>query len=505
MHSRREFLKSSGALVAGSLGVLSASAGAAATRKLDELVDYDSIGLAELVRSGQISQEELAEVVIRRIEALNPILNFMTTPTFDRARKAAGTFDPQSPFAGVPILIKDMIDVGGVRRTDGSRLLATNVPAENVQYIDAVEKAGLNIIGMTNVPELAGGFTTNNNLFGETLNPWNLAYSPYVSSGGAAAAAAAGVLPLVHGTDGAGSNRLPASTCGLFGFKPSRYRMLSGEAGGGHDRTKTNQAMSRTVRDSAALMDASEDKTGRRFPPIGPIVGPSARRLTVGFVNHAGGVVAVEDEVLRAQTAVAQLLEELGHRVVEAKWPGDTVQFTRMWRRYFAKRMVPLKNQIEALTGLPVTKSDLLTGFQASFASASAAITAEESAQAEEFIESLPARFAAFFEQFDVMLCPVMPRVGARNTDFDPNEAYSSERIEALLENLKFTGPVNFANCPAMAVPLTWDRIDGLPIGSHFIGPVGSDRMLYELAFELEGAFPWKDHWAPISAKYIPI
>lgn len=503
--TRRSFLASGVSVAATAVASTTFANEAIGHRKLDELVDYDATGLAELCRTGQVSQAELLETVIRRIEALNPILNFMTTPTFDRARSLAGSFGTDTAFSGVPILIKDMIDVGGVRRTDGSQLLATNVPAENVAYIDAVEQAGLNIVGMTNVPELAGGFTTDNNLFGETLNPWNLAYSPYVSSGGAAAAAAAGVLPLVHGTDGAGSNRLPASTCGLFGFKPSRYRMLSGEAGGGHDRTKTNQAISRTVRDSARLMQATEDPSGDRYPPVGFVEGPSNRRLNVGFVKDAGGRVAVSSEVLKAQTKVAELLENLGHTVSEAVWPGDTLSFTRSWPKYFATRMLPLKAQIEALAGVPVTEAGLLTGFQASFAAAAAETTTEESALAEEFIESLPARFAQFFEQFDVMLCPVMPNIGAKTTDFDPNEEYSAERIESLLENLKFTGPVNFANCPAMSVPLTSGGTDGLPIGSHFVGPVGADRMLYELAYELEMAKPWRDNWAPISIKYIPI
>ncbi|MGI9509700.1 MAG: amidase family protein, partial [Geminicoccaceae bacterium] len=264
MASRRSFLETTGAALAATavspaaLGALSAT-----TRALDELVDYDTIGLSELIRSGQISQPELVEIVIRRIEALQPILNFMTTPTFEQARGKAGNIPNESAFAGVPILMKDMIDVGGVRRTDGSALLATNVPEKNVDYTDAVEAAGLNIVGMTNVPEFAGGLTCDNNMFGETRNPWNLDFSPMISSGGSAAAAAAGVVPLVHGTDGPGSNRLPASACGLFGVKPSRFRMLSGEAGGGHDRTKTNQTMSRTVRDGARLMDLTEDKSGK--------------------------------------------------------------------------------------------------------------------------------------------------------------------------------------------------------------------------------------------------
>ena len=501
--SRRSFLRSSFAGAVAS--VAAAPASRAATREFDAFVDYDAIGLAGLIKNGDISAAEMTEVVIRRIEALDPVLNFITTPTFDRARDSAGAIAQDSTFAGVPILIKDMIDVGGVRRTDGSQLLATNVPAQNVAYIDGVESAGLNIIGMTNVPELAGGFTTNNNLFGATLNPWNLAYSPFVSSGGAASAAAAGVLPLVHGTDGAGSNRLPASTCGLFGMKPSRFRMLSGEADGGHDLTKTNQTMSRTVRDSAALFAHTEDTSGEIYAPIGLVEGPSSERLTIGYVVDAPGVVDVTADVREAQEATAALLVDLGHTVVDATWPTNSPLFAKHWPLYFATRMVPLKNLIEQMTGRPVTESGLLTGFQASFASYAATVPDEQSAQAEMFIESIPAAFDGSFESVDLILAPVMPTAGVRNDSFDPNEDFSVERITELLGHLKFTGPVNFAGCPAMSVPLSWDGAGGLPIGSHIIGPRGSDKRLYELAFELEEARPWRDVWAPYSVKYIPV
>ena len=276
--SRRSFLVSSSAVaVTAAASSFPGSAAFSRIRALDELIDYDALGLAQLIKKKQISASELVEVVIRRIEALEPIINCMTTRTYERARKKAKTIPSDSVFAGVPILIKDMIDVGGVRRTDGSRLWLANVPKENVAYIDGVEAAGLNILGMTNVPEFAGGGTTNNNLFGETRNPWNLDYSTFVSSGGAAAAAASGVLPLVHGTDGAGSNRLPASITGLLGIKPSSKRMLSGEAGGGHDLTKTNQTMGRTVRDSAALLNHTEDKSGKLYKPVGLVQGPSKK------------------------------------------------------------------------------------------------------------------------------------------------------------------------------------------------------------------------------------
>lgn len=506
MLSRRNFLKSSGTFLStAALPSLSANTLLANAREPDDLIGYDATGLAGLIRSGQITQQEVVEVVARRIDALDPVLNFMTTRTFERARAKAGTIPLDSAFAGVPILMKDMIDVGGVRRTDGSWLLATNVPDKNVEYVDAVEAAGLNIIGMTNVPEFAGGFSTNNDLFGETRNPWNLEYSTMVSSGGAAAAAAAGIVPMVHGTDGAGSNRLPASVCGLFGVKPSRLRMLSGEANGGHDLTKTNQTMSRTVRDSARLMDLTEDKSGLLYPPVGFVEGPTSQRFRIGFIPDAPGIVDVSKEVAQAQKRVVRLLESLGHTVEEAQWPIDTEVFARYYPAYFATRMLPLKAMIENLTGVSVTQSKLLTGFQSSFAAKATETPAEEAERAEAYLATLPERFKALFTNFDLVLCPVMPIVGVLNSDFSPSEEYSSEIMRKRIGNLKFTGPVNFAGNPAMSVPLTWNSTDGLPIGSHFIAPLGGDRALYELAYELEQASPWGENWAPYSIKHVPI
>ncbi|MBO6899525.1 MAG: twin-arginine translocation signal domain-containing protein, partial [Shimia sp.] len=497
MLSRRSFLKASTAAAASVTVNMRVSPVSAQSRAADEFVDYDALGMADLIKSGEISAREAVEVTIRRIEAMEPILNFMTTRTYERARDKANQFPSDSAFAGVPILIKDMVDVGGVRRTDGARLLATNVPVANVDYIDRVEEAGLNIVGLTNVPELANGFTCNNELFGATLNPWNLDYSPMVSSGGAACAAAAGILPLVHGTDGAGSNRLPASTCGLFGFKPSRFRNVSGEADGGHDRTKTNQAMSRTVRDSARLADITEDKSGTYYEPMGFVEGPSARRLRIAYVPDApaGAIFPVDDEVIKAQAETAALLEEMGHTLVEAEYPVDTQAYTQLYPLFVASRVTPLKAMIESMTGGPLIESGLLTRFQSGFVDWASRVPAEESARAEAFIESMPPLFEQAFADVDMILAPVMPSAGALNSSFDPNGDFVESEMFAGLRHVMFTGPVNFAGNPAMSVPLTWDSAAGLPIGSHFIAPIGGDQMLYELAYELEEARPWRDRW----------
>ena len=227
----------------------------------DQFAGLDTLDLAKLVTSRQATALEITDAVIARIEALNPVLNFMTTCDFDRARDRARNASADTEFSGVPFLMKDMIDVGGLPRTDGSKLML-----HNVAYVDAIEDAGLNILGLTNVPEFAAGITTDNAVCGATKNPLNPEYSVFSSSGGSAAAVASGVISMAHGTDGGGSNRLPASATGIFGMKPSHGRMRSGEAGGGHDFAKTNHVLSRTVRESALLFSLTEDKTGPLHP-----------------------------------------------------------------------------------------------------------------------------------------------------------------------------------------------------------------------------------------------
>lgn len=235
------------------------------SRKLDEFIDYDALDLAFLIKKGELKPEELIDVVVRRIEALEPVINSITTITIDRARQRAAKINKKGLFAGVPILIKDMIDVGGVRRTGGSRLLLTNIPAKNVAYIDGIERAGLNILGMTNVPEFAQmGIVTNNTAFGLSRNPWDLAKSMFGSSGGSAAAVAAGILPLVHGTDGGGSNRLPASACGMFGMKLSYGRMLSGEADGKHGVSGQSYGTSKLAANGASSDCCSSQHQGKK-------------------------------------------------------------------------------------------------------------------------------------------------------------------------------------------------------------------------------------------------
>lgn len=502
-HTRRSFLKASAA-TATVIG-LRPVAGLAQTRRIDELIDEDATGLAARLRAREFTQAELVETFIRRIEVMNPALNFMTNSAFDRARSKADTVPLDAPFAGVPILMKDMIDIAGLPRTDGSRFMLKNFPARSVAYVEAVERAGFNILGQTNVPELASFVITNNDVFGATRNPWNPDYSVFSSSGGSAVAVAAGVVPLAHGTDGAGSNRLPPSATGIFGMKASRLRMLSGEADGSHDVAKTNQMLSRTVRDSALAFSLTEAQSGSPFQPVGFVAGPSKKRLRVGLVVDDGKLIATDPEVSEAQRKTAALMQNLGHQVEETPWPVNANEMADAYAKFFGGKVGALKQAVEAASGKPLMESGLLTRLLASNIEASAAFSPEDIAKGKAYLDTLAPMFAKVFQQYDVLLAPVAPVVAPPLFEHTPQELWSDAMADYVAGRLKFTSPINFAGCPAMSVPLSWSKKLGIPVGSHFIAAVGQDRLLYELAYELEAARPWRNIWPPFSLKYVPV
>ncbi len=506
---RRDFIKLSGLTILGVTFSPPGSWAAATSQKLrrpDELIDYDALGLAQLIKRKEISAKELAEVVIRRIEMIEPIINAITTPTFERARERADRIPLDSTFAGVPVLIKDMIDVGGVRRTDGSRLWLTNVPKKNVTYIDGVEAAGMNIIGMTNVPEFAQlGIVTNNSAFGLSRNPWDLSKSTLGSSGGSAAAVAAGIVPLAHGTDGGGSNRLPACANGLFGMKPSRERMLSGEADGGHNPFKTNQAISRTVRDSAALFNETEDKSGKKFEPVNLVTGPARHRFKIGLAANIAGGMTIDAEVLSAMKSSAELLQDMGHEVEEVQFPVNSTEFFVNYNGAFLRRFGIFAEMASALSGQPAIESGLLDPWTVSLIGYGASITEEQEQRGLAYLATVPSLYESLFEAFDILMSPVMPVASVGVDELRPEDRVNDSYLKFLQDRMAFTAPTNVAGIPAMSVPLYWDGQTGLPTGTMFQAGLGNDKMLYELAYELEEARPWKDKWAPYSVKYIPI
>ncbi|MBI1956175.1 MAG: amidase, partial [Acidobacteria bacterium] len=295
--------------------------------KWDELALFDATAQAELVRRKEVQPVELVEAAIERIERLNPKLNAVVTPMYEEARSQAKKNLPDVPFTGVPLLLKDLLaSYAGVRLTSGSSFLREFVPDHDSELVARQKRAGLIILGKTNTPEFGILPTTEPRLFGPSRNPWDLHRTPGGSSGGSAAAVAAGMVPMAHGNDGGGSIRIPASCCGVFGLKPTRGRnplgpnfgdILSGLA--------VEHALTRSVRDSAALLDATcGPDPGAPYwasPPARPFlqeVGTPPGRLRIALTTVSIAGKPVHPDCLQAARDAAALCAELGHEVVEA-------------------------------------------------------------------------------------------------------------------------------------------------------------------------------------------
>jgi amidase len=340
----------------------------------DPFVDNDAFALAGRVQRREVSAVELVEIVIARIEALDRQLNAIATRTFERARERARK-PAEGFFSGVPFLIKEMIDVGGILRTDGAQFFFTDTPQRSPALSRALEASGLNIVGVTNVPELATLPSTVNARFGVTLNAWDVTRPPAGSSGGSAMAVAAGYVPLAHATDGAGSICLPFSDCGVFGFKPSHGRTVAGERGDQHDIVKHHHGISRSVRDSAALLAVTEDRSpGARYTPTGYVWGATeggAQRspLRVGIDLAGLGNLTLDVDVNAAMGRTSEFLGELGHEVVPL--PKIGISPTEFWERVeavFPARMPAAIELIETKPGGSLKQAGVLSRFALRFA-----------------------------------------------------------------------------------------------------------------------------------------
>lgn len=293
----------------------------------NELALLDAIAQAELVRRKEVKPIEMVEAAIERIERVNPAINAVVTPMFDEARAAAGGTLPDGPFTGVPFLLKDLLAAyAGVRMTSGSAFLRDFVPDHDSELVARHKRAGLIVVGKTNTPEYGIMPTTEPALFGPTRNPWDTTRATGGSSGGSAAAVAAGLVAFAHGNDGGGSIRIPASCCGVFGLKPTRARNpLGPDFGDMFSGLVAEHALTRSVRDSAALLDAtSGSEIGDPYcapPPARPFlheVGADPGKLRIAFTTVAPSGATVHPDCVRAVIDAAKLCSDLGHEVVEA-------------------------------------------------------------------------------------------------------------------------------------------------------------------------------------------
>jgi amidase len=477
-----------------------------------ELSTLDATAQAEVVRRGEVTATELVEAAIERIEALNPTLNAVVTPTFERAIDAAAG-PLTGPFAGVPYLLKDLgTEMEGVRFTEGSRFLADNVSAFDQQLVVRLRAAGLVILGKTNTPEFGMAPSCEPELFGPTRNPWNPDLSTSGSSGGAAAAVASGLVPFAHGNDLGGSLRYPASACGLFALKPTRARNPVGpEYGDVAAGGLVEHALTRSVRDSAALLDAtSGPDLGDPYPappPARPFVeevGANPGRLRIAYTARTPEGDLGHPDCVAAVEHTAQLCAALGHEVREAEWPaftpavgdaiGTMIHAAVAWiMRYWIRRVgrEPGIDEIEPLTralwegGQRVTAADWLT--------------------AVEEVQRFSRGVARSFEDVDLFLTPTMssPPLPIGTMVSTPEDPWHAMEVSA--PTVRYAGIVaNLTGNPAMSVPLHWND-EALPIGTHFLGRFGDEATLLRLAAQLEAAQPWADRLPKIHASRLSL
>jgi amidase len=489
----------------------------------EEYAEYDGLGLAALVARGEVSPAEVLEAAIGRAEERNPALNAIVTPLHDEARSRAS--EPLSgPFAGVPFLLKDAHHaLRGTPMSNGSRLHRGEISDFDAEIVRRFLDAGVVVFGKTNTPEYKLSVFTISEAWGATKNPWDLSRSAGGSSGGSAAAVAAGIVPMASATDEGGSIRMPASACGVFGLKPSRGRNPIGpDFGWEYEGQSTSHIISRTVRDTAAMLDATSGP-GPGSPYVAPGNGgflaaleAPMRQLRVGISTDPSVFgVPMEPPCVSAVHETARVLEGLGHFVEDLPLPYDEWEVLRASVTLAAAHSAALVSDLEQRYGARRVRASLepvprlLAAMGQSFA-------AEVSAAARRTGLQLGLALSGFFERYDVLVTPTLGRVPVPLEQAEPSaldqrllelivsgagrRLLRSPRVrDAVMETqldrfakqtLHRTMAANLSGVPAMSVPLHWTD-EGLPVGVQFMGPFGDEVTLLRLAAQLEVARPW--------------
>ena len=473
---------------------------------MDELALLDASAQADLVRRKEVKAVELLDDAIERIERLNPTLNAVVTPLYDQARAAASAPLPDGPFAGVPFLLKDLgVEYAGAPLRAGSAFLRDYVSPDDSELVRRYKGAGLIILGKTNAPELGLVPTTEPLLFGPTRNPWDTSRTPGGSSGGSAAAVASGMVPAAHGNDGGGSLRIPASCCGLFGLKPTRARLpispgsdIAGALGQDH-------VLTRSVRDSAALLDATAGPDlGAPYwapPPLRPFaqeVGADPGRLRIAFTTYTLTGTSLDPDCVTAVRDAAALCADLGHELTEAVPNLDGERLTQAFDTVWAAGCARTLDGLSRLHDRELTPA-LFEPLTWALYERGRRVSASDYLLAISDLGWASRDVAHFLLDYDLWLTPTLgepplPLGALAPAPGDPLAGYF--RAFAFVP---FTPLSNASGQPAISVPLYWNA-EGLPVGVHFLAPFGDEATLFRLAAQLEAARPWANRRPPVSA-----
>jgi amidase len=470
-----------------------------------QYADYDGLGLAELVRKRQVTPAELVEAAIERIERHNPALNAIVYKAYDEARAFASA-DPlrNGPFAGVPFLIKDLgAQVKGWPRSSGSNYAQVAADDVDSELVRRYRETGVVLVGKTNTPEFGIPGVTNSERLGPSGNPWNPEHISGGSSGGAAAAVASGMVPLAHASDGLGSIRIPAANCGLVGMKITRDRTPICEVTDGALGFSVHHVVSRTVRDSAAMLDA----TG--YPQVGdPFQAPakagpyleeverSPGRLRIAWSAETPSGRGIDPEVQARLVQTAETLRALGHEVIEGGLGIDYRGLYRTQGQVSASNFAAsMQRWIELLGREP--KDGELGPLAKRAWEAGKRQTGQQTFWAWQQLRLYNRQILTRFEDFDVFLTPTMSTPSPRLDWLDPLTVELREFDRRQSSTYATTPPFNFTGQPSLSLPL-WQSTGGLPIAMMFTGKFADEATLYRLAGQLEKELPWKDRKPPI-------
>lgn len=473
----------------------------------NELTQLDATTQAELVRKKEVTPAELVAAAIERTERINPQLNAVIAPMYEHARQQAASALPDAPFTGVPFLLKDLqAAYQGVPMTAGSNYLRDFAPNGDNELVKRYKRAGLIIIGKTNTPELGILPTTEPALFGATRNPWDTKRMVGGSSGGSAAAVAAGMTPMAHANDGGGSIRIPASCCGVFGLKPTRARNpLGPHFGDLFSGLVAEHAVTRSVRDSAALLDATAgpelgDPYCAPLParPFLQEVGADPGQLRIAFTTNAPTGVPVHPDCVAAVHDAAKLCAQLGHEVEEDEPQLNGEMLINAFMTIWSAGNAWTVESLSFAVGRKPVPEDFEPGTWA-LVEMGRRRSAPDYLLAVQTLQIFARRIAQFMEQYDVLLTPTLaePPLPLGSFASTPDDPMAGMRRAGLFA--PFTPICNATGQPAMSVPLYWNA-DGLPIGTHFVARFGDEATLFRLAAQLEAARPWSNRRPPITA-----
>ena len=465
----------------------------------------DATDLAGLVARGELSALEVLEEAIERAERVNPRLNALVYPWYDHARQRIRDGLPEGPLHGVPFLLKDLYqDYEGQKQSNGCRALAGAVAGQDGEMVSRYKAAGLSIFGRTASPEFGLSTTTESALHGRTRNPWNPELTSGGSSGGASSMVAAGVLPIANASDGGGSIRVPASCTGLFGLKPTRGRNPMGPlVGEGWSGLATVHAISRSVRDSALLLDCTAGPdVGAPYwaaPPGRPFaeeLGREVAGMKAAVVSEAWFGVETHPDCLEAVYAAADLCRGLGLEVEEARLPIPRALLDADMQIIYsnARETVEL---VEQGLGRPATEEDVEKNNLAMARRDRS--TGADYVRALNGIHALGRLVARFLLDFDLLITPTMPVPPMPLGLLSPSREDAGAQWRDVMRTIAYTSVFNASGNPAASVPLHWNR-DGLPIGVQFVAPYGEEAALFRIASALEQAAPWAHRRPPIHA-----